>query len=363
MDSLSQIVLGGAVAAAIAPPAHRRAALLAGAALGTLPDLDGLLIARFTSDPIQLMTLHRGASHSLFVLPFLAWFIWWAFRQRGGRVAQAPRRWLWAILAVLITHPLLDAFTSYGTQLFWPIPVQPTWWSTVFIIDPLYTIWLLLACIVAWLARHRVLAQRALVAGLVVSSAYLGWSVLAKGMADRAASATLATMGLAEAPRFSVATPFNTLLYRVVVMTPDGYLIGDRSVVADRGPMRFTAHASDAAALQTAAQLPAVQRLLWFNGGFMRARLQGDALVLSDLRMGLEPAYSFNFAVARRQGGAWQPMPPARETASAISGGDAPTIGAWRIGIARRSNRSRNAISFLRRPSCGPASRANARAP
>ena len=260
MDSLSQIVLGGAVAAAIAPPAHRRAALLAGAALGTLPDLDGLLIARFTSDPIQLMTLHRGASHSLFVLPFVAWFIWWAFRQRGGRVAQAPRRWLWAILAVLITHPLLDAFTSYGTQLFWPIPVQPTWWSTVFIIDPLYTIWLLLACIVAWLARHRVLAQRALVAGLVVSSAYLGWSVLAKGMVDRAASATLATMGLAEAPRFSVATPFNTLLYRVVVMTPDGYLIGDRSVVADRGPMRFTAHASDAAALQTAAQLPAVQR-------------------------------------------------------------------------------------------------------
>ena len=315
MDSLSQIVLGGAVAAAIAPPAHRRAALLAGAALGTLPDLDGLLIARFTNDPIQLMTLHRGASHSLFVLPFVAWFIWWAFRQRGGRVAQAPRRWLWAILAVLITHPLLDAFTSYGTQLFWPIPVQPTWWSTVFIIDPLYTIWLLLACIVAWLARHRVLAQRALVAGLVVSSAYLGWSVLAKGMVDRAASATLATMGLAEAPRFSVATPFNTLLYRVVVMTPDGYLIGDRSVVADRGPMRFTAHASDAAALQTAAQLPAVQRLLWFNGGFMRARLQGDALVLSDLRMGLEPAYSFNFAVARRQGGAWQPMPPARAAA------------------------------------------------
>ncbi|MDO5691337.1 MAG: metal-dependent hydrolase [Pseudomonadota bacterium] len=312
MDSLSQIVLGGAVAAAIAPPAHRRAALLAGAALGTLPDLDGLVITRFTSDPIALMTLHRGASHSLFVLPFVAWFIWWAFRQRGGRVAQAPRRWLWAIMTVLITHPLLDAFTSYGTQLFWPLPVQPTWWSTVFIIDPLYTVWLLLACIVAWLARERRLAQRVLVAGLVVSTAYLGWSVLAKGMVERAAAATLATMGLADAPRFSVATPFNTLLYRVVVMTPDGYLIGDRSVVADHGPMRFAPHVTDVAALQAAEHLPAVRRLTWFNGGFMRARQQGDVLVLSDLRMGLEPAYSFNFAVARRQGGTWQAMPPAR---------------------------------------------------
>lgn len=303
------------MAAAIAPPAHRRAALLAGAALGTLPDLDGLVIARFTSDPIALMTLHRGASHSLFVLPFVAWFIWWVFRQRGGRVAQAPQAWLWAIMAVLITHPLLDAFTSYGTQLFWPLAVQPTWWSTVFIIDPLYTVWLLLACIVAWLARERVLAQRVLVAGLVVSTAYLGWSVLAKGMVERAAAATLAPMGLAEAPRFSVATPFNTLLYRVVVMTPGGYLIGDRSVVADSGPMRFAPHATDAAALQAAAHLPAVQRLTWFNGGFMRARQQGDALVLSDLRMGLEPAYSFNFAVARWQGGAWQAMPPARAAA------------------------------------------------
>lgn len=311
MDSLSQIVLGGAVAAAIAPAAHRRAALLAGAVLGTLPDLDGLVIARFTSDPIELMTLHRGASHSLFVLPLLAWFIWWFFKRRGGRVAQAPRAWFWAIMAVLVTHPLLDAFTAYGTQLFWPIPVQPTWWSTIFIIDPLYTVWLLLACLIAWFARGRPLAQHALVAGLLVSTAYLGWSVAAKGLVERAADAALAPMGLGDAPRFSVATPFNTLLYRVVVVTPDGYLIGDRSVVADRGPMRFSQHASDTAVIESAGHIPAVQRLRWFNGGFMRARQHGDTLVLSDLRMGLEPAYSFNFVVAQRQGGAWHATPPA----------------------------------------------------
>lgn len=302
------------MAAAIAPPAHRRAALLAGAALGTLPDLDGFVIAAFTSDPVQWMTLHRGASHSLFVLPLVAWFIWWLFRRRGGRVAQAPRRWFWVMQAVLITHPLLDAFTVYGTQLWWPLPVSPTWWSTVFIIDPLYTVWLLLACIVAWLARERLLAQRVLVAGLLVSTAYLGWSVLAKTLVDRAADSTLASMGLADAPRFSVATPFNTLLFRVVVMTPEGYLIGDRSVLADRGPMRFEAHTNDVAALQAVRDLPAVRRLDWFNSGFMRARIQphgqGETLVLSDLRMGAEPDYSFNFAVAQRHGSAWQAMAP-----------------------------------------------------
>ena len=126
MDSLSQIVLGGAVAAAVVPASHRRAALVAGAVLGTLPDLDSLPISLFTQDPVALMTWHRSLTHSLLVLPFVAWAIWAFFRKRGGRVAQVPRAWFWAILLALVTHPLLDAFTVYGTQLWWPLPVSPT---------------------------------------------------------------------------------------------------------------------------------------------------------------------------------------------------------------------------------------------
>src|SRR5690606_31517849 len=125
MDSLTQIVLGASVAAAVAPAKHRRAALLAGAALGTLPDLDSLPISLLTDDPVALMTLHRGASHSLLVLPLVGWLLWAMFRSRGGRVAEAPGRWFWAIQLALITHPLLDAFTVYGTQLLWPLAAKP----------------------------------------------------------------------------------------------------------------------------------------------------------------------------------------------------------------------------------------------
>ena len=310
MDSLSQIVLGGALAAAIAPPGHRRAALLAGAALGTLPDLDGLPLALISDDPVVRMTWHRSISHSLFVLPLVAWAIWAWFRARGGRVAESPVRWFWAIQAALVTHPVLDAFTVYGTQLWWPIPVPPTMWSSVFIIDPLYTVWLLVACGVAWWARERVVAQRVLAAGLVLSTAYLGWSLVAKAMVERDAEAALAARGLQHAPRFSVPMPFNTLLWRVVVMTPDGYLEGERSLVADRGPMTFRAHASDTRALAAVAAFPSVQRLAWFNHGFMRAKEIDGQLVLSDLRMGLEPDYIFNFAVARRNSPTWRAIPP-----------------------------------------------------
>ena len=309
MDSLTQIVLGGAVAAAIAPPAHRRAALLAGACLGTLPDLDSLPIALLTDDPVALMTLHRGASHSLFVLSLAGWLVWTFFRRRGGRVAEAPRRWFWAIQAALLTHPLLDAFTVYGTQLLWPLPLPPVMWSSVFIIDPLYTIWLLLACVAAFFLRGRMAGQRALVAGLVLSTAYLGWSLAAKAMVEREADRALAAIGLADAPRFSVPTPLNTLLWRVVAMTPSGYVEGFRSLATDEGPMHFEAHASNVQALAEASHIPAVARLSWFNHGFMRARQIDGELVLSDLRMGNEPDYFFNFAVARR-GSPWHAIPP-----------------------------------------------------
>jgi inner membrane protein len=313
MDSLTQIVLGASVAAAVVPAHHRRAALLAGAVLGTLPDLDSFPIALLTDDPVALMTMHRGLSHSLLVLPLVGWLIWAFFRRRGGRVSEAPWPWFWAIQLALVTHPILDAFTVYGTQLLWPLPFQPVMWSSVFIIDLGYTLWLLIGVIVAAVAATRPLARHALLAGLLLSTAYIGWSLAAKLIVERAASQTLAEMGLEDAPRFSVPMPLNTLLWRVVVMTPEGYLEGFRSVVADSGPMRFSAYESDVAALEAVADFAAVRRLNWFNHGFMRAERRDDELVLSDLRMGTEPGYSFNFVVAEDVGDQWRAVEPPRQ--------------------------------------------------
>ena len=310
MDSLTHLFLGGAIAAAIAPPHHRRAALLAGAALNSLPDLDVVPLILSNADPVVRMTWHRGATHSLFVLPFVAWALWAWFRRRGGRVAEAPRRWFWVFLCTLLAHPLIDAFTVYGTQLLWPLPMPPVMWSTLFIIDPLFALPLLLACVVAWFARERVSAQRALACGLALAVAYVGWSVLAKSLVEREAQRALAQLGLADAPRFSVPMPLTTQRWRVVAMTPGGFVEGERSV-RDARPMRFVPHASDVAALHAVSGFPAAARLLWFNHHFAKAEVvQDGALVLSDLRMGAEPDYTFRFIVAERDGVGWREVPP-----------------------------------------------------
>src|SRR3546814_19454181 len=111
-------------------------------------------------------------------------------------------------------------------------------------------------------------------------------------MVEREADRALAAMGLADAPRFSVPTPLNTLLWRVVAMTPDGYVEGFGSLAADEGPMVFQGHRSNTQALAEAQDIPAARRLAWFKPCFMRAPGAAGDRGTSDLPRGEEPDYS-----------------------------------------------------------------------
>jgi inner membrane protein len=307
MDSITHLFYGGAIAAALVPARHRRAALLAGAALNTLPDLDIVPLAFFDS-PVVRMTWHRSATHSWLVLPFVAWALWAFFRRRGGRVSEEPVRWWWAIFACLMAHPLLDSFTVYGTQLFWPLPMRPIMWSSLFIVDPWFTLPWFAACVVAWFARERI-GTRALALGIALGVGYVGWSLVAKALVERAAAPALAAIGLADAPRFSVPAPATTMRWRVVAMAPGGFAEGEHRI-GDAAPMAFASYPSDTAALRAASGIPAVRRLAWFNHGFQKADVRDGTLVLSDIRMGAPPDYTFSFAVAKREGGAWRAIDP-----------------------------------------------------
>jgi inner membrane protein len=307
MDSLTQAALGACVTAACVPREHRRKALLAGAILGTLPDLDVLIDY---GDAVRNFTFHRGFSHSLFVLPGVALVLWLALRAWWAPVRESPRRWLAAILLALLTHPLLDAHTAYGTQLLWPLEPPPVSWATLFIIDPLYTLPLLAGCVAIGARGSRPAAHTVLAAGLALSTAYLGWSWVAKTVVQHHARQALASQGLQDAPMFSVPTPFNTLLWRVVVLTDEGHLEGLDSLLVNEAPMDFTAYPSDRAALDAAADLWAVQRLQWFADGFIQAEVTSGQLVISDLRMGQGAKFVFRHAVAIRRDAGWEEIRP-----------------------------------------------------
>ena len=306
MDSLTQAVLGASIAGVCAPRGQRRKALLVGAALGTLPDLD---VAIRYGDAVENFTYHRGFSHSLFVLLPFSVLLWAILRRWWAPVRGAPVRWFAAIALSLLTHPLLDAHTAYGTQLLWPLESPPVMWSTLFIIDPVYTLPLVVGVIVAVIRPASRRGSIALGAGLIMSCGYLAWSWVGKTVVEREAVAELSRMGLAEAPLFSTPTPFNTLLWRVVVLTEGGYLEGYDSLLVEENPVRFEFYPSDNVAMLAASDVWAVSRLRWFAQDFVKAEIDADRLVLTDLRMGAEPKFVFRHAVARRGNPHWQAIP------------------------------------------------------
>jgi len=278
--------------------------MLIGAGLGTLPDLDVFIDF---GGPVANFTYHRGFSHSLFVLMPVSALLWLLLRRWWAPVRDAPFRWFAAISLALLTHPLLDAHTAYGTQLFWPLTVAPTSWATLFIIDPLYTLPLLVGVLVA--AFRRKVGGTALRVGLLISTLYIGWSWVAQATVRQNVEDALASMQLQDAPVFLTPTPLNTLLWRVVVMTDDGYLEGFDSLMIDEGTMRFTAYPSAVDAMEDAGDIWAVSRLRWFARDFVRARIDNDRIIIADLRMGQEPAYVFSHVVAARGNPHWKEVP------------------------------------------------------
>ncbi len=122
MDSITQAVLGASIQGALLGRWQGRKALLYGAILGTLPDLDVVLDY---GDAVANMTYHRGFSHSLLVLSVVSVLLAWAVRRFRPHPEYSGVRLWFCIWLILITHALLDAFTTYGTQLFWPLTTPP----------------------------------------------------------------------------------------------------------------------------------------------------------------------------------------------------------------------------------------------
>ena len=301
MDSVSQIALGAAVG--VATMGRRTAvwkAALWGAVAGTLPDLDVFIDH---GDPIRNMVLHRAETHAPFWLTLLSLPLAAAVARLHGEWAHWRRWWL-AIWLALVTHPLLDAMTVYGTQLALPFSDHPFGVGSVFIIDPLYTLPLLLGAGWAVGTRGSPRGLRANALGLLLSTAYLAWGVVAQQQVSRVAHASLAAQGIAAEHVLVTPTAFNSLLWRVVAVSGDNYHEGFYSLLDQEPRIAFDRFARGKA---LAAELQAnegVQRIVAFSKGFFKLQQDGSRVLITDLRMGQEPAYVFSFVVAERQSAA-----------------------------------------------------------
>lgn len=226
MDSLTQIVLGAAVAEVVAGKKLGNKAILWGAIGGTIPDLD--VIGAFFMGEVEYVNFHRGFSHSLvfgFLMgPLLGWLLSRSRWSQGQPFSLWGQLFFWTIF----THPLLDIFTSYGTQIFLPFSDYRVELNTIFIIDPAYTLPMLVALILV-LFYHRESKKRRKInfAGIIISHAYLLFTIFNKyALVEPAIKAEIEKQKLEVEMYETLPAPLQNFLWQAIIKTPEGYHTG-----------------------------------------------------------------------------------------------------------------------------------------
>jgi inner membrane protein len=253
-----------------------------------------------------------------------------------------------AVFLCLTTHALLDATTIYGTRLFWPLWPEPLGVGSVFIIDPLYTLPLLIVVIWGFFKRDWSVAfGKALTVALAVSTAYLGWGVVAQQIARDRADRVLVASGIAAERAFATPTPFNSLFWRVVAIDGPRYLNVYVPLLGSDDAVTAYVHPRQPVSPDCFNGNGAMQTLSDFSKGFYRVDTTKDgAVIMTDLRMGLTPRYVFRFVVADHKGAAVQETEPQRiARRSGVDLGRGPGGGRAAPGRGGKCHRARGARS------------------
>jgi inner membrane protein len=296
MDSLTQLTLGAACGEAVLGKKVGRKALVWGAVIATLPDLDVFVPL---GGPVNDFVYHRSFSHSLLLLVLLSPLVAWLIIKVHPDTKRYYRGWFLLSLIVLEVSVLLDLMTIYGTQIFWPFDTTPRAIPVLFIIDPLFTLPLTLGVLAALvLKRNHSLGRHLNSAGLFLSLAYLFWAIFAGEVVAGRVSEKLARQGVSYSQFISAPAPFNTLLWRVVGIEKDRYFETYISLFDGNRPLFVDFYPRNLALMTGIEDHPPVVKLKQFTRGYYAFSTVNEYVIMTDLRMGSEPDYVFRFKVA-----------------------------------------------------------------
>ncbi|MEE9408044.1 MAG: metal-dependent hydrolase [Polaribacter sp.] len=267
MDSLTQIILGAACGEIVLGKKIGNKALLFGAIGGTIPDLD-VFIGRFLySNEIQAMAFHRGFMHSVlfailgcFVFGWLthqfyenskkiksiekifSWnkFLLKIYTKYINEIPTTNKNWIWLFFWAIFTHPLLDCFTPYGTQLFAPFSDYRVAFNNISVVDPLYTLpFLICLIVVMFFKRTNTKRLKWTKIGIYISSFYMLFTIGNKIYIDSVFKKSFEKAGISYTRFSAQPSLLNNILWYAVAETKDKYYLTfyslfDKSATADK---------------------------------------------------------------------------------------------------------------------------------
>ncbi|WP_209404770.1 metal-dependent hydrolase [Pseudozobellia sp. WGM2] len=302
MDSLTQIVLGAAVGEAVLGKKVGNKAMLYGAIAGTIPDLD--VLANYFFDTVTATEVHRGFSHSVFFSIVFAPVFGWVISKLERKREASWREWAWLMFWGLFTHPILDAFTTWGTQLFWPFDVRLAF-QNIFVIDPLYTLPFLVFVILAMFQKRTSQKRKKYNRlGLFISAFYLILTLILKGLGYNQFLKALDEQNITYYKIDTRPSPFNSILWMANIDVGDAYLIGNYSFF-DTERISFKRYPKNHDYLDSLATNSKINRLIAIAEGWYTISKTEDGLFFNDLRFGLvsldpnETQFAFSYKLEK----------------------------------------------------------------
>ncbi|WP_406683757.1 metal-dependent hydrolase [Seonamhaeicola sp. MEBiC1930] len=236
MDSLTQIVLGAACGEAVLGKKIGNKALLFGAIGGTIPDLDVFVGSWIHGNEIDVMLFHRGFMHSIFfsliAAIILGWLTYKFYNTRNRQGTTDLKDWKNLFFWSLFTHPILDCFTPYGTQLFSPFTNYRVALNNIAVVDPIYTL-PFLVCLIILMFFNRVSVKRHFILklGIGISSLYLLFTFGNKLYMDSVFNKSLISNKIDFKRGYTQPTIFNNILWYGVAETDSTYWVGYYSLL------------------------------------------------------------------------------------------------------------------------------------
>ena len=285
MDSITQIVLGASVGEVVLGKKIGNKAILWGAIAGTLPDLD--VILRYFTDEISATQMHRGFSHSIvfavLIAPILGWI---AKKIHFNLIDVSFKDWTKLFFWTTVTHPLLDAHTTWGTQFFWPFNYRLAY-QNIFVVDPLYTLPFLTFLIIAMtLKKENPKRSKFNKIGLSVSTSYLLLTLIFKWISFQEFKEGLQNQEIDYVEMDTKPSPLNAILWSSLIETDNGYRTAYYSLFDKKEISYSKEFLKNHHLLKPYLEQKIVQQLINISAGWYRIEKENGKLLFWDLRFG-----------------------------------------------------------------------------
>ena len=286
MDTLTQMTLGAAVGEAVLGQKAGNKAVLWGAIGGLIPDLD--IIPGWFMDEVDRLVFHRGFSHSLLFSVLLSLIAGFLLHKRYRRTTKTTfQDWTLLFFLALTTHILLDCFTTYGTQVFYPFSTYKVAFNTISVIDPLYSMPFMI-CVVAVTFSKRHSRRRTIInyIGLGISTFYLLLTVVNKFYMASVFEKRLQYQNIEYQSISTYPTLLNNFLWRGIADAGDGYYVGYYSLFDANQNIQFRKILKNHQLLSQFKQYSEICKLTFFSKNEYALRRENGAIIYNDMRYG-----------------------------------------------------------------------------